>query len=582
MTSPLASLSWSALFAKPWFAPACLALAAALFLLPGTASIPLMDRDEPRFAQATWEMMERGDWIIPYFNDEYRFDKPVLSYWWMRLHYNLFGKSELSARLHSVVAAYLTALLIFFLGQRFFSRQSGFLAGLAWLTCAQVLIHGRLCVADMPMLFGVTLSMAALLMLFAPGPEPRRFGPWFWALSAGLIIGFLAKGPVSTLVPVLSLILARFVFHRQPLPWRRLQPLPLTLIFLAGIGLWGIPALMETHGKFWDKGMGEHVVKRGLGAFNGRVTIPVVYYLITGVVSLLPWSAFLPAAFRNEGGWRNWPRVPSLLVGWFVAPFLIFGFYATQLPHYIMPGFPAFFLLLFRSGAESLRGSPRWFGHVCRGVFIGSLVFLLIAAFLPLEGELRPLKTLLLLGGALFVLTGINCLILRHQRWRLFALASVICAVLIAGLGATLRDLSPMPEIQQAWGKSSNSTGKHYAWEFVEPSLVFYQGKPWKFSRENDKNLPAKIAALQKIAATMRGTEFHTGVFLLREWRLDDQFESLFQGKGFRTAPESDYREVVRQHIDESAFNLRTVRGLNVARSSWVELLLCESKPATP
>jgi 4-amino-4-deoxy-L-arabinose transferase-like glycosyltransferase len=38
-----------------------------------------MDRDEPRFAQATVEMMVRGTWTIPYFNDEYRFDTPPLT-----------------------------------------------------------------------------------------------------------------------------------------------------------------------------------------------------------------------------------------------------------------------------------------------------------------------------------------------------------------------------------------------------------------------------------------------------------------------------------------------------------------------
>ena len=71
-----------------------------------------MDRDEPRFAHATVEMMERDSWTIPYFNGAYRFDKPPLTYWWMRLHYALLGVNELAARLHSVVAVYLTALVV--------------------------------------------------------------------------------------------------------------------------------------------------------------------------------------------------------------------------------------------------------------------------------------------------------------------------------------------------------------------------------------------------------------------------------------------------------------------------------------
>ncbi|MDH4409567.1 MAG: hypothetical protein QE273_08110, partial [Verrucomicrobiales bacterium] len=53
---------------NPILSAGLLALLAAILLLPGTATLPLMDRDEPRFAQATWEMREGGQWIIPYFN----------------------------------------------------------------------------------------------------------------------------------------------------------------------------------------------------------------------------------------------------------------------------------------------------------------------------------------------------------------------------------------------------------------------------------------------------------------------------------------------------------------------------------
>ena len=85
---------------------------ALMLYLPGTATIPLMDRDEPRFAHATVEMMERDSWAIPYFNGAYRFDKPPLTYWWMRLHYALLGVNELSARLHSLLAVYGVALVV--------------------------------------------------------------------------------------------------------------------------------------------------------------------------------------------------------------------------------------------------------------------------------------------------------------------------------------------------------------------------------------------------------------------------------------------------------------------------------------
>src|SRR5581483_11208190 len=49
--------------------------------LCGTWILPLVDRDEPRFAEAAREMRQRGDWVLPTFNDQPRYDKPPLTYW---------------------------------------------------------------------------------------------------------------------------------------------------------------------------------------------------------------------------------------------------------------------------------------------------------------------------------------------------------------------------------------------------------------------------------------------------------------------------------------------------------------------
>jgi 4-amino-4-deoxy-L-arabinose transferase-like glycosyltransferase len=196
-----------------WF---LLLLLTLILQLPGTAVLPLMDRDEPRFAGATFEMMQRQTWLVPYFNDVYRFDKPPLTYWWMRIHYLLGGVNELTARLHSVTATWLTALVILGIGTRLFSARAGMAAAVVWLTSLQVLVHGRLCVADMPMILFVTLSMRALIELIGVSNvtvETKKREPknkWFWALYLALGLGFLAKGPVAVLAPCLALLLYRW------------------------------------------------------------------------------------------------------------------------------------------------------------------------------------------------------------------------------------------------------------------------------------------------------------------------------------------------------------------------------------
>ena len=90
---------------------ACFA-ALVMFQGLGTGTLPLIDRDEPRFAEASREMIERGDWIVPYFNDAPRLHKPPLFYWAQILSYQLLGEDELGARLPSVLAAILVSALV--------------------------------------------------------------------------------------------------------------------------------------------------------------------------------------------------------------------------------------------------------------------------------------------------------------------------------------------------------------------------------------------------------------------------------------------------------------------------------------
>jgi len=541
-------------------------------LLPGTATLPLMDRDEPRFAQATWEMMETRQWTVPYFNGDYRFDKPPLTYWWMRVHYWIFGKSEIGARLHSVLAAWLTALVIARMGTFLFSPRAGLLAGIGFLTCLQVLIHGRLCVADMPMILALTATMDATVRLLFRGeddPPPRRFGPLYWYLVAALAFGFLAKGPIAWAVPILAWLLYCWPFAKRRIAWRRLQPFSAFGIALAIVAVWGLPAMLETNWEFFQVGIGEHVVQRGVQPLNGRIPIFGFYYLATVFLSLLPWAALLHI-FLFRGGSPRKDDKRALLMAWFFAPFLIFSFYATQLPHYILPGFPAFFLLLFRTGdlpRPETRGEWRSFWMVT-GTFVvicASGAVALLAK--PLPDPATEAQILLWLGLAVFFLLAVTTPLLIAFLPRRHALVAAL-AVILAGGGLVTevltRELREQHLVRRAIDlhlKDFAGEGKQFtAWRFGEPSQVFYLDSDdgWRFS----SNMPQTAKWLEE------GEGRRGGVFLSRVWRIGNAFVDP------EFAPVLDNWELIREGIDAERFHLETVQGFNAARSSWEELIV--------
>ena len=552
---------------------------ALLLYLPGTGSIPLMDRDEPRFAHATVEMMQRGTWTIPYFNGSYRFDKPPLTYWWMRLHYALFGVNELSARLHSVVAVYLTALVVAGMARRLAQdSRAGLLAGVAWLTSLQSLVHGRLCVADMPMILLVALACRALLELLAETPA-QRWGGWHWCLWLSLGAGFLAKGPIAWFVPALTLILWRWVFWRKPLPWGRLQALPGLSIALIMVAAWGVPALIQTNGAFWKTGMGEHVVKRGTDVFNGRKFIPG-YYLLTTWLSLFPWMGFALPVWRSLRA--NWTAHTSFLAAWFLAPQIIFFFYATQLPHYVMPGYPAFIVLLALAwrqrtpgAAARLPGVAKWLPLALAALLLTGWAFVAAvpvanAAVHSLLGStLLVLSSVLALGGLVVAVVWKQGLTVRNTA--LVCLTLLLTSAGLSHLGGRLRATSIPVQVAAQTGTITPDMTLHGC-GYTEPSLVFYTDHPWHFTDD----MSAAKTLLQKPGPLAL-------VMLRREWTLDRWFKALL-GTAPKGQTAKDHTALVDElNSESSSTKTQTIEGFNMARFSWAEVrLFIQDQPSTP
>src|SRR5438477_47731 len=149
---------------------ATLFFAVLIFHTIGTWSIPLIDRDEPRFAEASREMIERGDYIVPHFNNQLRLDKPPLDYWAQIASYKIFGQNDLAARFPSAVAAALVALSILAWGSRIGGNRVGWWAAIIFTLSLQTFVHAKAAVADMWLvLFVTTAHWSVYELLFRNG-----------------------------------------------------------------------------------------------------------------------------------------------------------------------------------------------------------------------------------------------------------------------------------------------------------------------------------------------------------------------------------------------------------------------------
>jgi 4-amino-4-deoxy-L-arabinose transferase-like glycosyltransferase len=400
---------------------AILFFACVLFHILGTWSLPLIDRDEPRFAEASREMLEGGNYIVPYFNNQLRLDKPPLTYWAQVASYHIFGENDFAARFPSAIAAALTALLTFAWGRRIGGESVGWWAAIIFTLSLQTFVHAKAAVADMWLVLFVTLASWAGYELFqrptlnAQRPMLNQGAavsrpPWaiwkspFLVFYLALALGFLAKGPIAW-TPLLTVAVV-IIYTRD---WRAARGFKFVggiLFTLVVVALWGIPALIQTHGEFFTVGIGRHVVGRsfmtleGHGASSfGMYLLLLPFYFVTVFISFFPWSIKLPWLVRNL--WRNREGAVNVsgysgslfdtyLLSGIAVIFVIFTLVSTKLPHYTLPAFPLLALLLARhwhQGAAAERRRSVFttiaIATACVWIIIALAVPPMVARFFP-------------------------------------------------------------------------------------------------------------------------------------------------------------------------------------------------------
>ncbi|MGC4014836.1 MAG: glycosyltransferase family 39 protein [Luteolibacter sp.] len=526
-------------------------LLAAASLFAGIFTLPILDRDEPRFGHAALEMIRRGDFVVPWFNDLPRLAKPPLSYWWMIANVKLFGADEWSVRLHSAIAACLVAVVLANFGRRLTGRwQPGLLAAGAWLTALQTCMQGRVCTADMVLVLFVTLSMRALWELVLPG-QPRIKGWWcvFWLSMAG---GFLAKGPIAWAVPLLAGLLLAWRCRKDEGAVRRPSHLIAgILLCLALCAAWGVPALIATHGRFFTEGVGHDIVERGTTSLNGRLYLPGVFYLLTIPISLLPWTPLLPAALRR---FRETSLEARFLSVWLLAPLVIFSFYATQLPHYVLPGLPAFFLLVFCRPATA---KP----HLLWTILTTALP--IIAAVLVIGPALKmpqlpefgdPRMALFYLSAFLFCLGIASALAGRNRPVAAMVLVALAGFLTLPG-GQVFSRLNPTEQVVKLIDPLTTVTPIGIA--YTEPSLVWCTDRIWRLGGTWQDVGDAAAWRVVLLKSWDAGPKNYAAMM---KGQLPDTPSRDFTGKLIK---EGQAGELARAHI---------VHAWNLATSNWVEL----------
>jgi 4-amino-4-deoxy-L-arabinose transferase-like glycosyltransferase len=473
-----------------WARVTFVACYAAVTAFAGVFSMPPLDRDESRFAQATVQMLESGDFVTIRFQDDERNKKPAGIYWLQALSVSAFSSVEAreiwAYRLPSAVGAIVAALFTYVAGARLFGPGAGLLA--AMLLAASPAVAGEATIAktDAMLLATVTAAQAAFIHIFGAATQGRR-ASLFWALLfwAAIGAGVLIKGPI--ILMVVGLTGAMMAVHRPDRDWvAALRPVTGAIILVVMIAPWAAAIHQATEGRFFIDAIGGDMLAK-LGDAKESHSGPPGYYGVLLFALFWPAAALILPGVRavvaDRRAWESW-----FLIGWAAPAWLVFEAIATKLPHYALPLYPAIALMAARAIVSG--DTDRWsvLRKIGASVYLTvGLAFAALIAVLPVYYEAEPLQPY---GFTIASTFGLAVIVAAILFWRgemakgaiaAALLSSTLAWTLLCGVLPNLDQLSLSPRLSAAIEREGLHPLRGGAEDVVlsgyyEPSAIFLLG----------------------------------------------------------------------------------------------------------
>ena len=324
------------------------------------------DPDEAHYAETSREVLNSGDWLAPYYNEQPFFDKPMLFHWLQAGAMALVGPTEFGARLAPALGALALVLITAWLGATLVSFEVGLVAALLLAASPSVFALARYAILD-SVFTAFLFGGVSLVAVAALKDRPRLQ----WGGYVLIALALMTKGPLALVLCGLSFGLALAV---SPELRRRLLTLRIVtglIIVLALSAPWFIYMWLRFREDFIaGYVLDENIRLYATNRFGGRAD-PWFYFRVLAA-GLLPWTGLLLGRLFDDG--RTWIRdrkidpFEALLWCWVVAIVGFFSLSRFKLDHYVFPAAPALCLLSARAWADM---RVHTLGRLSAGIRVG-------------------------------------------------------------------------------------------------------------------------------------------------------------------------------------------------------------------
>lgn len=330
---------------------AALLIALTLWMsIPGIWSIPVIDRDEARYAQATVQMVDSGDYVNIKFQDRSRNKKPAGIYWMQAATVKAFTDPNQRAiwanRLPSILAGLIAVLATYWGGILILGRRGAFISAGLLATSALFVFETHIAKTD-AMLCAMSAVTLACLIRQRSSPKPY-IAILFWAAIG---VGIMIKGPIVPLLVILTCG-ALFIWERNTAWMKSLTSWPGIALSALIVLPWFIMIGLSTGGAFFAESVGQDLLPKVMGGQEKHGAAPG-YYALTLPLLFWPGSLFLlcglifgvRAARSKDAANPALASSMRLLLTWVIPFWILLELVPTKLPNYLLPVYPALALM---------------------------------------------------------------------------------------------------------------------------------------------------------------------------------------------------------------------------------------------
>ncbi|MBU1726299.1 MAG: glycosyltransferase family 39 protein [Candidatus Omnitrophica bacterium] len=317
-----------------------LVLLSWVYFILGNSFLSLTNPDEVFYSGTAKEMIKHRSWLVPYLFDEPQFEKPILTYIFLRLSFLSLGLNNFAARFVPAIFALIGVIAAYFLGfLAFKDKKKAFLCGLILMSSGLYVGMARTVFTDMVFTVFISLSLVSFYWAYVK-QERKSIGIILFFAFAALSV--LTKGPIGFMISAITVVL--FLAIRKDLKFIACKEVLWGfLVFIVIAVPWYALMIKEygssfTHEFFYN----DHI--RRIAEAEHAANDTWYFYPATLIGCMFPWSLFVIVSlclfFRRLFSKDALP-IYSFLACWIAAVFIIFQPAHSKLVSYIMPAFAA-------------------------------------------------------------------------------------------------------------------------------------------------------------------------------------------------------------------------------------------------